>query len=333
MGAVLVTGGAGYIGSHAAKALTLVGYQPVVFDDLSAGRREAARGAPLVVADVRDTEGVRSAIRQHGVTAVMHFAAVLSVADSVRDPVGYYRTNVGGTLSVLEAMAREGVTRFVFSSTAAVYGHATAVPIREDHPTEPINTYGETKLAVERALPHFERAYGVRAMRLRYFNAAGADPDGELGEAHDPETHLIPLALAAANGGLPLQVFGKDYSTRDGTCVRDYVHVTDLAEAHVLALRALEAGRPSDVYNVGNGQGHTIQEVVTAVARVTGRHVACVPAPRRPGDPPILVASSDRIVKDLAWQPQRADLETIVRTASQWHRGHGKGSERATTTP
>ena len=327
--AILVTGGAGYIGSHTAKALTAAGYLPVLYDDLSAGHREAARGAPLIVGDVLDTNAVRRAIREHAVTGVMHFAALTSVADSVLDPIGYYRSNVTGAISVLEAMAREGVSRFVFSSTAAVYGSPETVPIEEDHPTRPINPYGETKLAVERALPHLERTHGIRSIRLRYFNAAGGDPDGELGESHDPETHLIPLALGAASGGPPLRVFGQDYPTPDGTCVRDYVHVTDLADAHVLAINALEADRPSAVYNLGNGRGHTIQEVIATVTRVTQGRVEWMPATRRPGDPAALVASSSRAMAELGWRPRYADLDTIVRTAWQWQSTRLEGSKRA----
>ena len=328
-----MTGGAGYIGSHAAKALSVAGYRPVLFDDLSAGLREAARSAPLIVGDVLDTNAVQRAIREHAVTGVMHFAGLLSVSDSVLDPIGYYRTNVTGTLSVLEAMAREGVTRFVFSSTAAVYGSPETVPIDEDHPTRPVNPYGETKLAVERALPHFERAYGITSIRFRYFNAAGGDPDGELGEAHDPETHLIPLALGAASGGPRLRVFGQDYPTSDGTCVRDFVHVADLADAHVLAIDALEAGHPSAVYNLGNDRGHTIQEVIAAVTRVTRSRVEWMPASRRPGDPAALVASSGRAMAELGWQPRHADLDAIVRTAWQWQGARLKGSQRERAVP
>src|SRR5512137_1106185 len=239
-GAVLVTGGAGYIGSHAAKALAVAGRPVVIYDNLSQGHREAALGADLVVGDTRDVPLLRSVMASRRVTAVMHFAAWAAVGDSVRDPAGYYGNNVEGTLSVLRAMAEERVPAFIFSSTCAVFGEPEEVPLVETHPTRPINAYGETKLAIERALPHYERAYGLHSICLRYFNAAGADPDGELGEDHRPEQHLIPLVLMAAMTGNPVPIFGADYDTPDGTCIRDYIHVTDLAQAHILGLRQLE---------------------------------------------------------------------------------------------
>ena len=324
-GTVLVTGGAGYIGSHAAKALGAAGHRVVIFDNLSAGHRAAALGAPLIEGDIGDVDAVRRAIRESGATAVMHFAAWLAVADSVRDPVGYYRNNVLGTLGTLEAMAAEECTQFVFSSTCAVYGEPTETPLFETHPTSPINAYGQTKLAVEHALPHFERAYGIRSIRLRYFNAAGADPDGELGEDHAPETHVIPRAFEATSGGEPLRVFGEDYPTADGTCLRDYIHVTDLADAHVRALARLAAGGASATYNVGTGQPSSVREVIAAVEQVTGRRVACASAPRRPGDPAVLYASAGRIREDLGWVPRRPDLETIVADAWRWHSAHPRG--------
>jgi UDP-glucose-4-epimerase GalE len=321
-GAVLVTGGAGYIGSHAAKALRLSGRRVVIYDDLSEGHRAAALGAPLVVGDTRDVDLLRSVIGEHRVTAVMHFAAWAAVGESVRDPAGYYRNNVEGTLSVLRAMAEAHVPVFIFSSTCAVFGEPDEVPITEAHATRPINAYGETKLAVERALPHFERAYGLRWACLRYFNAAGADPDGELGEDHHPERHLIPLALDAAAGGPPLQVFGDDYPTPDGTCLRDYIHVTDLAQAHLLALSALEAGQGSGVYNLGNGRPYSVLDVLSAVTRVTGRPVPHAVAPRRAGDPAVLFASSDRIRAGLGWRPAYGDLDVIIKTAWTWRQAH-----------
>jgi UDP-glucose-4-epimerase GalE len=272
-GVVLVTGGAGYIGSHAAKALRRAGREVVMYDNLSAGHREAALGAPLIEGDTGDTGAVRRALRDTGATAVMHFAAWLSVGESVTDPAGYYRNNVGGTLGTLEAMAAEGCRHFVFSSTCAVYGEPGETPLRETHATRPINAYGQTKLAVEQALPHFERAYGIRAICLRYFNAAGADPEGELGEDHHPEIHVIPRAFEAASGGEPLQVFGEDYPTPDGTCLRDYIHVSDLAEAHLRALDRLEQGGASATYNVGTERPSSVREVIAAVERVTGRAV------------------------------------------------------------
>ncbi len=324
-GTVLVTGGAGYIGSHAAKALRQAGYRVVIYDDLSAGHREATLGAPLVEGDIRDVDAVRRAIRESGASAVMHFAAWLAVADSVRDPAGYYRNNVAGTLGTLEAMALEGCRSFIFSSTCAVYGEPIETPIRETHPTAPINAYGQTKLAIEHALPHFERAYGIRSIRLRYFNAAGADPDGQLGEDHSPEIHVIPRAFEAASGGAPMEVFGEDYPTPDGTCLRDYIHVTDLADAHVRALARLQQGGASATYNVGTEHPSSVRDVMASVERVTGRTVAWRPAPRRPGDPAVLYASAQRIRDDLGWTPTRPNLDTIVGDAWRWHSAHPRG--------
>jgi UDP-glucose-4-epimerase GalE len=323
--AVLVTGGAGYIGSHAAKALRRAGHRVVIYDNLSAGHRGAALGAPVIEGDIGDVETVRRAIRESGASAVMHFAAWLSVPDSVRDPSGYYRNNVGGTLATLEAMAAEGCRQFVFSSTCAVYGEPVKTPIDEAHPNAPINAYGQTKLAVEHALPHFERAYGIKSIRLRYFNAAGADPDGELGEDHSPEIHVIPRALdAAANGGT-IDIFGEDYPTPDGTCLRDYIHVTDLAEAHLKALARLARGEESATYNVGTERPSSVKDVIAAVERVTGNPVTRRSAPRRPGDPAVLYASAQRIRHHLGWTPQYADLDTIVRDAWRWHSTHPRG--------
>ena len=322
-----MTGGAGYIGSHAVKALRAAGYQPIVFDDLSAGHRQAALDNPLVVGDIRDLDAVRRAIRESDATAVMHFAAWLSVPDSVRDPIGYYRNNVQGALTVLEAMAHENVRHFVFSSTCAVYGEPIEVPLRESHPTRPINAYGQTKLAVEQALPHLERAYGLRYIALRYFNAAGADPGGQLGEDHDPEIHVIPRALAAAANGTTIEIYGDDYPTPDGTCLRDYVHVIDLADAHVRALQRLEAGGASSAYNVGTERPSSVREVLDAVERVTGKKLNRRLAARRPGDPAVLYASAEKIRGELGWVPQRPDLDLIVGDAWNWHSRHPAGYE------
>jgi UDP-glucose-4-epimerase GalE len=322
---VLVTGGAGYIGSHACKALKQAGYHVVAFDNLMVGHREAVRYGDLVEGDVTDTAAVRDAIARHRISAVMHFAAFLDVGESVRDPARYYRNNVAGAVSVLEAMAAESVGLFVFSSTCAVYGEPVETPISETHPTSPINSYGETKLAVERSLPHFERAFGTRWVALRYFNAAGADPDGEIGEDHSPEIHLIPRTIEAAVGGRELQVFGDDYATPDGTCLRDYIHVTDLADAHVKALEAIaETGR-SGAYNLGTGQPHSVREVIGAVQRVTGRAVPSTLAPRRPGDPAVLYAAPQKAQAELHWKPRFRDLDAIVRTAWEWHRTRPHG--------
>lgn len=323
--AVLVTGGAGYIGSHAAKALRRAGHRVVIYDNFSAGHRAAALGAPVIEGDIGDVDAVRRAIRDSRATAVMHFAAWLSVPDSVRDPSGYYRNNVGGTLATLEAMAAEGCRHFVFSSTCAVYGEPVETPLSESHPTAPINAYGQTKLAVEHALPHFERAYGITSIRLRYFNAAGADPDGELGEDHSPEIHVIPRALEAAATGRPIEIFGEDYPTPDGTCLRDYIHVADLADAHLRALARLASGGASATYNVGTERPSSVKDVIAAVERVTGKPVTRRSAPRRPGDPAVLYASAQRIRQELGWAPTYADLDTIVRDAWRWHSAHPHG--------
>jgi UDP-glucose-4-epimerase GalE len=323
--AVLVTGGAGYIGSHAAKALSRAGYRVVALDNLVAGHRAAVKFGELVEADVNDVAAVRQALRRHEIGAVMHFAAFLDVGESVREPIRYYRNNVDGALGVLEAMAAENVRHFVFSSSCATYGEPIETPIAETHPQRPINSYGETKLAIERALPHFERAYGIHSTALRYFNAAGADPDGDVGEDHSPEIHLIPRAIDAAGGGRGLQVFGDDYPTPDGTCQRDYIHVTDLADAHVKALEAIgETGR-SSAYNLGTGHPHSVREVIDTVSRVTGRDVPWTLAARRPGDPAVLFAAADKARTDLHWSPRFPDLDSIVRTAWAWHQAHPHG--------
>jgi len=334
MSTVLVTGGAGYVGSHTVKALAHAGYDVVVYDDLSAGHEAAvdriaraypARSVALVRGDILDVARVIGTLRAAEASAVMHFAARLLVGESVREPLGYYRANVGGTLGVIEAMAAVGVQHLVFSSTAATFGEPLTTPIDEAHPQRPINAYGETKLAVERALPHVERATGIRSVTLRYFNAAGADPDGLIGEDHRPEEHLIPLAIAAALGGPALTLYGNDYDTPDGTCVRDYVHVSDLADAHVASLNRLEGGGPSGSYNLGNGTGMSVKEVVETIARVGGRPVPHSIGPRRPGDPARLVASNERARRELGWAPRLGQLDTIVDTAWRWHERSPRG--------
>jgi UDP-glucose-4-epimerase GalE len=331
--AVIVTGGAGYIGSHAVKALRARGMDVVIYDNLVAGHRQAAErtGAPLEVGDIHDTARLADVIRRTGADAVMHFAAWLAVGDSVRDPIGYYRNNVTGALSVLEAMHSAGARYFIFSSTAATFGNPIETPISEGHPQHPINSYGETKLAVERALPHFEVAYGLKWTALRYFNAAGADPDGALGEDHDPEIHVIPRAIDAAVGRGTFAIFGTDYDTPDGTCLRDYIHVTDLASAHVLALEALRSGRPSTAYNLGNGRPTSVRQVIDAVERVTGRKVPAREAPRRAGDPAILYSSSEKIRHELGWEPRFEDIDVIVETAFRWREAHPTGYPKPET--
>ena len=322
---MLVTGGAGYIGSHAAKALRDAGYTVIVYDNLAAGHRGAVKFGEFVQGDIADVDAVRRALRRYDVFGVMHFAAFLDVGESVREPARYYRNNVGGALSVLEAMAAESVKHFVFSSTCATYGEPIETPITENHPQRPINSYGETKLAVERALPHFERAYGLRWVALRYFNASGADPDGEIGEDHSPEIHVIPRAIEAARGGPGLQVFGDDYPTPDGTCLRDYIHVSDLADAHVKALEAIVETGKSGAYNLGTGHPHSVKAVIDAVERVTGRKVPWTLGPRRPGDPAVLYAAPQKAQSELHWSPRFADLDAIVGTAWKWHSTHPHG--------
>ena len=334
MSRVLVTGGAGYIGSHAVRALREGGHAVVVLDDLSAGHAQSVPpGVPLIRAATHDQRLVAETLREHRIDAVMHFAAWLSVADSVRDPLGYYHNNVAGSLALLAAMVEANVKRLVFSSSCAVYGEPDQVPIVESMETRPINAYGETKLAIERALPHLERAYGLRWIALRYFNASGAHPDGTIGEDHDPEIHLIPRAIFAARGGPSLSVFGTDYSTPDGTCVRDYIHVSDLSDAHVQALAALEGGCASSAYNAGTGQGHSVMQVIETVERVVGTPVEWSASARRPGDPAVLFASSDRLQRDLGWTPRYPSLETIVRHAWQWHEAHPGGYRSSIPAP
>lgn len=328
MARVLVTGGAGYIGSHAVRALVDGGHAVVVLDNLSAGHASAVPSSvPLVRAGMHDTPTVKQALVDHQIDAVMHFAAWLDVGASVADPLGYYDNNVTGTLSVLRAMRDAGVSQFIFSSTCATYGEPDRVPMDETLDQRPINAYGQSKLAIEHALPHIERAHGIRWIALRYFNAAGAHPDGTIGEHHDPEIHLIPRAIEAATGGRPLKVFGEDYPTPDGTCLRDYIHVCDLADAHLLALDALGAGRPSMAMNVGTGTPHSVRSVIDTVSAVVGEPVRWEPAPRRPGDPAALYASSEKIQRELGWRARYPDLENIVRHAWKWHAAHPRGYE------
>jgi UDP-arabinose 4-epimerase len=324
---VLVTGGAGYIGSHTAKALAEAGDEPVVIDDLRTGYRENVRWGRLVEGSIADRELVRGVIRDERVEAVVHFAASAYVGESMSAPRDYYDNNVGGSLALLDAMLAEGVDRIVLSSSCATYGTPERIPIGEDQPQRPVNPYGETKLVVERALHWYGKAYGLRWFALRYFNAAGADPGGELGEDHDPETHLIPLAIRAALGSAPpLQVYGTDYPTPDGTAVRDYVHVADLASAHIAALRGLEDAGAGGGLNLGTGRGHSVRDVVAAVERIGGRPVPAVEGPRRDGDPPALVADPSAAQAILGWRPAHATLDAIVESAWRWHeRRHGPG--------
>ncbi len=318
--AVLVTGGAGYIGSHAAKALARAGYVPVVLDNLVYGHRAAVRWGALVEGDVGDRTLMAETLRRYEIGAVMHFAAFAYVGESMTRPERYFHNNLVNTLSLLGAMREAGVRRIVFSSTCATYGVPESVPIREDMAQRPVNPYGESKLMVERAL-HWEGvAHGLQHVSLRYFNAAGADPEGEIGERHEPETHLIPLILDAALGRrAQIDVYGTDYPTPDGSAIRDYIHVGDLADAHVLALGHLERGGASLALNLATGQGHSVREVIDAAERVTGRRVPRRETERRPGDPPALVADATRARAVLGWTPRQSDLDTILATAWAWH--------------
>ncbi|MGH7051242.1 MAG: UDP-glucose 4-epimerase GalE [Acetobacteraceae bacterium] len=320
-GAVLVAGGAGYVGAHACKALARAGFLPVVLDNLATGHRDFVRWGPLVEADLKHTEAVAEAIRQHGCAAVLHFAASAEVGESVKDPAKYYENNVAGTLSLLRAMRTERCDVLVFSSTCAVYGEPTRVPIDEEVPLAPISPYGASKRMVERILADFRPAYGLRSVALRYFNACGADPEGELGELRATETHLIPRAMMALLGQIPdFTVFGTDFETPDGTAIRDYVHVSDLANAHVAALGTLLGGAPGAVFNLGTGRGWSVKEVLEAIESETGERVPCSIGPRRPGDPAVLVASAARARTAFGFDPVQSDLASIVRTAWAWHR-------------
>ncbi len=317
---VLVTGGAGYIGSHTTKVLAHSGFQPVVLDNLEVGHRWAVRWGPLVVGDLANTSLLQELLQEYRVEAVIHFAAHAYVSESVTNPRKYFRNNVANTLNLLEAMLDSGVRHIVFSSSCASYGLPESVPIREDHPQRPVNSYGESKLFVERVLDWYGQAYGLNWMSLRYFNAAAADPEGEIGEEHEPEMHLIPLVIQAALGQRPfVEIYGTDYPTPDGTAIRDYVHVTDLAEAHVLALRYLANGGSSMALNLGTGKGHSVREVIQAVERVSGRHFPVRETGRRPGDPPALVADASRAAQVLGWRPRYPELDSLVEHAWRWH--------------
>jgi UDP-glucose 4-epimerase len=320
---ILVTGGAGYIGSHAVLALKQSGYEVVVLDNLSYGHREIVKDVlkvELVIGDISDRALLDQLFTTRDIAAVMHFAAFIQVGESVSDPAKYYRNNVMGTLTLLEAMHAARVDKFVFSSTCATYGVPQFLPLTEDHPQNPINAYGTSKWMVEQLIKDFDQAYGLRSVYFRYFNAAGADPSGTLGEDHSPETHLIPLVLFAALGKRDsISIYGTDYDTPDGTCVRDYVHVLDLAQAHVQGLKYLLKGGDTQVFNLGNGNGFSVREVIEAAREITGRDIKSFEYPRRAGDSPVLVGSSDRARSILGWNPQYADLKQIIAHAWNWH--------------
>lgn len=319
---ILVTGGAGYIGSHTVRALLAQGYQPIVLDNLSNGHRAIAAEVlqvPLIVGDTRDRALLDRLFAEHPIQAVIHFAASIEVGESVRDPGNFYANNVSGSLTLLQAMVAAGCQQLVFSSTCATYGLPQVIPIPEDHPQAPINPYGRSKWMVEQFLQDFQAAYGLRSVIFRYFNAAGADPQGDLGEAHDPETHLIPLVLEAAAGQRPsIQVYGTDYPTPDGTCIRDYIHVCDLADAHVRGLTYLADGGATTAFNLGNGNGFSVKEVIATAERVTQRSIPVQLSDRRPGDAIALVGSSDKARQVLGWEPQFPSLETMIQHAWQW---------------
>lgn len=318
---VLVCGGAGYVGSHMVRHLVTRGHEVTVFDNLSTGHREAIGATPLVHGDLLDLPSLAAIFSNQAFDAVIHFCALSLVGVSVAEPYEYYRNNVVGTLNLLQAMREALVSKLVFSSTAAVFGMPEADLIDESHPTRPINPYGASKLMVERILADAAHAYGLRSVALRYFNAAGADPQGDIGEAHEPETHLIPNVLRAAlNPGDGLKVFGGDYATRDGTCVRDYIHVSDLASAHLAAIDFLSDHQGAHVFNLGNGRGFSVLEVIEAARRITGIDVPFERAPRRAGDPPVLIAASARARQQLGWQPRFDEIDGIVESAWRWHR-------------
>ncbi|WMS45353.1 UDP-glucose 4-epimerase GalE (plasmid) [Acuticoccus sp. MNP-M23] len=326
---VLITGGAGYIGSHAAKALAAAGHEGVVYDNLSTGHLWAVKWGPFEYGDIGDTTTLAGVMRRHGIEAVLHFAARSYVGESAVRPDIYYRNNVSGSISVLDAMRAADVGKIVFSSTCSTYGARNAMPLVEGMPQAPINCYGRTKLMVEEILGDYASAYGIAPMVLRFFNAAGADPDGELGEEHVPETHLVPLILQAAAGMRPeIQLFGDDYPTTDGTCVRDYVHVTDLGATHLAALSRLVPGE-LQAYNLGSGTGYSVREMLAAAERITGRPVPVQIAPRRPGDPPRLVADTAAAAAALGWSPRHSDLDTIIATTWAWMTEHRQNAYRA----
>lgn len=326
---ILVTGGAGYIGSATCKALARSGYEAVVLDNFSTGHRWAVKWGPLIEADISDKETVAKALDRFGVRAVIHFAAHAYVGESVREPRKYFDNNVTKTLALLDTLLDAGVNKLVFSSSCATYGTPRELPISEAHPQNPINPYGASKLFVENILKWYDDAYGFRHTNLRYFNAAGADPEGEIGEDHTPETHLVPLVIAAAQGINPtIEIFGTDYDTHDGTAVRDYVHVSDLAAAHVKAIDRLLAGEGSVSINLGTGRGHSIRDVISAVEAVGNTAVPIIQGPRRPGDPPALIADPHLGQSLLGWVPSSSDLHTIVRTAWDWHASRNHRPQR-----
>jgi len=316
---ILVVGGAGYIGSHMVKELLEAGHSPITLDNLSRGNQDLIPGGQFIKGDLSDSVFLNRVFSENKIDAVMHFAADAQVGESVEKPLKYYRNNIACTINLLETMVKKNVLKFIFSSTAAVYGEPINTPITEDHPFNPTNPYGRTKLTVEHMLHDCDIAHGLKSVCLRYFNAAGADASGVFGERHTPETHLIPLVLKVASKELKdIRIFGTDYSTQDGTCVRDYIHVTDLAQAHLLSMDALFAGEPSNYFNLGNSKGHSVKEVIQTAERVTGKPISYIETARRPGDPALLIADSNKIRTVLGWQPLYEDLDVIIDTAWKW---------------
>jgi UDP-glucose-4-epimerase GalE len=323
---ILVVGGAGYIGSHMCKHLFNRGYQPIVLDNLVCGHRQAVKWGPFFEGSMRDAALLRKIFSDYPMAAVMHFAAFCYVGESVMEPAKYYENNVASTIALLEVMLEKKVSKFIFSSSCATYGEPTNIPIREDHPLKPISPYGRTKLMVEQILEDFREAYGLESVSLRYFNAAGADPDGELGEDHAPETHLIPLVLQTALGQRPsIDIFGDDYPTKDGTCIRDYIHVEDLAQAHLIGLERLLGGEAGGQYNLGNGEGHSVKEVIEIARNITGKPIPVRVVQRRKGDPAVLISSSEKAIRHLGWRPRFPGLEAVVETAWNWHKTNPDG--------
>ena len=322
---ILIVGGAGYIGSHTNKALTEAGYETIVLDNLSYGHKEAVKWGTFCQCDLKDIDDLDKVFTEYDIDAVMHFSSFIEVGESVQNPEKYYTNNVVNTMNLLKVMLKHDVKKFIFSSTCATYGVPQKIPLVEDHPQNPINPYGWTKLMVERILKDYDTAYGLKSVILRYFNASGADKSGEIGEAHDPESHLIPLILDAAIGKRDnIKIFGSDYDTPDGTCIRDYIHVTDLADAHVLSLKYLEEKEESNEFNLGNGQGFSVKEVIDSVRKVTGREFEVVETERREGDPAVLIGSSKKAKELLGWDPQLANIDDIVESAWNWHKNLNK---------
>jgi UDP-glucose-4-epimerase GalE len=317
---VLVTGGAGYIGSHACKALSKAGYLPIAFDNLIYGHRDSVKWGPFEEGDITDSKRLDCLIEKYQPEAVLHFAGFAYVGESMLMPEKYFRNNVVGSLTLLESMIKHRIRKIVFSSTCSTYGDPLSLPISEEHIQNPVNPYGQTKLIIEKMLNDFDVAHGIKSISLRYFNAAGADPDGEIGEDHTPETHLVPLVLDAALGIRPqITIHGSDYATPDGTCIRDYIHVTDLAWAHVLALKKLEACSESAAYNLGNGIGYSVKEVIDVVGQITGKKIPSQIGPRRPGDPDRLISEPRKAMNELGWKPQHGDIKVIIDHAWKWH--------------